>query len=223
MEAKFIRKILEPKKSLGAIFKKKRLDKKINLKKISQLTLIRYPYLLNLEKNNFKSLPPEPYGSFFVKRYAEFLGLDSDYYVLWYQREVNILPDESQVRPPEEIKFSIWSFLRRRLRFFLLAIIIFFGLSIFLSYEVIGFTKGPYLKIISPTNEEVFIKDSLYKIRGITDKESTVSLNGKLIDIKDGTFEEEVILKPGRNQFLVEATDNLNKKTQISLLLWRLD
>jgi len=221
MEAKFTKKDICPRETLGEVLKNQRIARGISLKNAARKTLIRYRYLYELEKNNFKALPPEPYGSFFVKKYAEFLGLDSKYISLWYQRETNIL-NFSETIVPKEFKFSLWSLLKRRLLFILLSMFALAALSLFMAYEVLGFTQGPFLKVVSPALNESYTKESVYTIRGISEEGTSVYLNGTLIESKNGIFEKEVVLKPGRNEFLIEGIGSLNKKTEKSFIIWSL-
>ncbi|MCD6422361.1 helix-turn-helix domain-containing protein [bacterium] len=213
-------KILHQSSSFGKKLKKARLRKGLSLREVALKTQIRYPYLKALEEERFKSLPPEPYGSFFVKRYAQFLGLSSKHFVLWYQREINV-KKPSLTRPPEEIKFSLLGFLRRKLRYILAGILLAFAISSFLAYEVASFTKGPFLKIVNPAQEKLVASQPTMILRGVVDEEASLKLNGTLLEVKEGTFEQEVVLKPGYNRFVFEAEDTLGRKTEKVIEIWR--
>jgi len=223
MEAKFSRRTIETPKSLGRTLRSRRLKKGITLKEAAQKTMVRRHYLYYLETNQFKLLPPEPYGSYFVKRYADFLGLNTEEIVVWYQQEIGARQkDSGMVNPPEEVRFSVLGFFRQRLRYFILGGLAILLLSSFLAYEVVGFTQGPYLNIVAPEQEEISTKEALFTIRGVADKESSLTLNGELIELDSGVFEKEVVLKPGQNRFVLEAQDNLGKKTKREIVIWRL-
>lgn len=223
MEAKFSRHIIESPKSLGQTLKSKRLKKGITLKEAAQKTMIRKNYLCYLENGRFKLLPPEPYGSYFVKRYADFLGLDSGKMLVWYQQEIGACQKSSDnLNPPEEVRFSIFGLLRQRLRYFVLGGLAVLLLSSFLAYEVVGFTQGPYLNVVVPPQKETTISEALFVIKGVADKESSLTLNGELIELDSGVFEKEVVLKPGQNRFVLEAQDNLGRKTKKEVIIWRL-
>ncbi len=223
MEARFFKRIIESPRSFGQILRKKRLSKKISLKEAAKRTMIRRHYLYYLETEQFKRLPPEPYGSYFVKRYAEFLGLESQKMVIWYQQEIHARnKDADRVQPPEEVRFSFLGLLRQRFRYFLLGGLAVLLLSSFLAYEVVGFTKGPYLKVVAPEQTQIVTQEPLFTVRGVADHEATVTLNGELLELESGVFEKEVVLKPGKNIFVLEAKDNLGKKTTQEIVIWRL-
>ena len=58
-------------------------------------------------------------------------------------------------------------------------------------------------------------------LRGVVDEEASLKLNGTLLEVKEGTFEQEVVLKPGYNRFVFEAEDTLGRKTEKVIEIWR--
>ena len=55
---------------------KRRKERDLTLEKVTQTIKIRLPYLQSIEKGAWEELPGEVYVRGFVKRYADFLGLD---------------------------------------------------------------------------------------------------------------------------------------------------
>lgn len=56
----------------------RRKDRSLTLEKVSQIIKIRLPYLQAIESGHWDELPGEVYVRGFIKRYAGFLGLDTD-------------------------------------------------------------------------------------------------------------------------------------------------
>jgi len=199
--------------SLGRVFRKKRIKKGSSLKQVAKETLIRLAYLKDLEKNNFKDLPNEPYGSFFVKKYALFLGLNTKEMVLWYQREINVLKQNHELKTPQELHFSFFSFLRSKFRLILLGLFLIATVFSFMAYEVAGMAKGPKLSVIEPSKEQMITKNSLIVFKGVTDEEASIDIDGELASQEGGSFSQEVILAKGMNKIEITATDNSGKTT----------
>jgi cytoskeletal protein RodZ len=213
MIAGFKKKIIVDKATLGQTFRRARKQKEVSLKDAARATLIRLFYLKDLEEDNFKSMPTEPYGSFFVKKYAHFLGLSTKKMVLWYQRQANVLNDEQELEAPQELQFSFFGFLRSKLRVILVGLILIVVVTSFMAYEVAGMTQGPKLTVVAPSQNESVVSAALFKVSGVTDEESSVYIDGVLVDQNNGSFEHDVILAKGLNKIIVEAKDNVGKST----------
>ncbi|MEE2932331.1 MAG: RodZ domain-containing protein [Pseudomonadota bacterium] len=63
---------------VGQILRLLREERGLELRTISEILCIRYPYLEAIENSSFNDLPGPTYALGFVKAYAEHLGLDSD-------------------------------------------------------------------------------------------------------------------------------------------------
>lgn len=64
-------------KSIGKILKKTREKKGLSLEEVASQTRIHHDVLKNLEDDNFHLLPSPAYVKGFLKRYGEYLGLQS--------------------------------------------------------------------------------------------------------------------------------------------------
>lgn len=60
---------------LGYILRKTRLERKISLDDLQEVTKIRKRYLEAIEEGNYKVLPGSFYVRAFIKSYAEAVGL----------------------------------------------------------------------------------------------------------------------------------------------------
>ncbi|MGG1551208.1 helix-turn-helix domain-containing protein [Paenibacillus ferrarius] len=70
---------------LGYILRKTRLEKKMSLDELQEVTKIRKRYLEAIEEGNYKVLPGSFYVRAFIKSYAEALGLDPTEVLSMYQ------------------------------------------------------------------------------------------------------------------------------------------
>lgn len=209
----FKKKLIVSKLSFGQTLKKARKRKGFSLKFVAQKTLIRLIHLKDLENDKFDEMPQEPYGSFFVKKYAQYLGLSTKKMLLWYMRVANIVPNEKELNAPQELEFSFFGFLRSRLRVILVGLVLIVAVTSFMAYEVAGMAQGPKLSVVEPAQEESVIDASTFKVAGVVDEEASVFVDGEIIDQNKGSFECEVILQKGMNKIVIEAKDNLGKST----------
>ncbi|MFD0698314.1 helix-turn-helix domain-containing protein [Paenibacillus sp. GCM10027628] len=70
---------------LGYILRKARIDRKISLDDLQEVTKIRKRYLEAIEEGNYKVLPGSFYVRAFIKSYAEAVGLDPTEVLNMYQ------------------------------------------------------------------------------------------------------------------------------------------
>lgn len=83
--------------TVGMYLKYTRLSQKKTLDAVSKTLCIRKIYLKAIEESDFKELPPVPYGTGFIRSYAEYLGLNSDRIVQCYKEEAMPQKDEHTV------------------------------------------------------------------------------------------------------------------------------
>ncbi len=74
-------------KTIGEIFKQKRLHGNITIADVEKATKIRKTYIEALEGGNYDKLPPAAFTRGFVKNYSEFLGLPASEILALYRRE----------------------------------------------------------------------------------------------------------------------------------------
>ena len=74
-------------RTIGALLKERRKERKLTLGQISEITKIRSEYLKALEESNYDSFPSEVYLKGFLKNYAKFLGINTERALAMYRRE----------------------------------------------------------------------------------------------------------------------------------------
>lgn len=85
-------------REIGAALAERRKVRGLTIEKVTQVIKIRIPYLKAMEKGEWSDLPGDVYAKGFVKRYAQFLGLDGDKLLAPYLAERPV-SQENQNQP----------------------------------------------------------------------------------------------------------------------------
>ena len=89
-------------------------------------------------------------------------------------------------------------------------------LAAYLFYQVFSYFSAPRLVISSPEPNAI-VRQSDLEVRGKSDADSTVFVNGDLVALdREGNFQTKVSLFPGENKISVEAVSRRGQKTEIS-------
>ncbi len=196
----------------GEQLKEARKRKKISIDKASQDLVIKKNHLTALEEEDWKELPEPTFVKGYIKSYAEYLGIDQDYTLALYRREF----DESKF-PQEKIS-------REKRRFFVtpsriintifaLAVVAFIA---YLSLQYLSILSSPKLELASP-KEDFTTSAPAIQIEGKTEKDATVSVNGKFIPVTEsGSFSYEYVLSNGKNQIEIISAFRLSPKSKVT-------
>ncbi|PWA13566.1 hypothetical protein DCC39_01340 [Pueribacillus theae] len=92
---------------LGEQLKQARINKKMSLEEVQELTKIQKRYLESIEEGEFDKLPGSFYTKAFVKSYAEAVGLNYDVLLEEYGHELPKLPQTVESFPPRRSRASI--------------------------------------------------------------------------------------------------------------------
>jgi len=101
-----------------------------------------------------------------------------------------------------------------------IAIIAFFLLVAgYAYYEARGILFGPQINISSETTE---VHEPFIAIKGQADRITSLSMNGKDIDVtEEGEFNEPYLLSPGLNRITLDATDKYgNHRAQVMQIVY---
>jgi cytoskeletal protein RodZ len=99
--------------SIGKSLKKARQKKGVSLQEAASQTKIHYSVLENLEADNFEQLPSPMYVKGFLKRYAEYLGIESagliDRYLATHPKDPNqvLILEGKKISPDLLSKFLV--------------------------------------------------------------------------------------------------------------------
>jgi hypothetical protein len=92
-------------------------------------------------------------------------------------------------------------------------LVIFFVLVLGYGYfEAQGFLRGPSIQIASGTT---VVHDQLVRIQGKAARISSLSMNGKQIQVtEDGSFDQPYLLSEGVNRIVLDAKDTYGRTTR---------
>lgn len=213
---KFKTKRVETILTVGECLKRKREDLKLSLKNISEKLKIKKIYLEDLEEGNHQNLPPDVYVRGFIKSYARFIELDPEKMADIYNRERKI---KNKIEGnSKENKIYKTSFASRNYAIITPKIIAAFCTLLILSivgyylwHQISSFNSTPYLFISSP-HKDWLVNDAHLIVTGETEQEAIVKINGQdvFVDL-EGYFQENIVLQPGENVLVIEATNKFSK------------
>lgn len=202
-------------KTAGEILKTAREKKGIGLEEVASTTKIKKKFLENIEANKFQDFSSAVAVRGFVKNYAEFLGLSSGPVLAVFKRDFTDRKKKNLVvgganRPVDQSVFC-WS---PRLTLVAVVGFVFLTLMAYLGYQYFSLVKKPKLEVFSPQEgQEVLTKE--IEVVGKADPDTTVSVNGNLVSSSGGDFRSLILLLPGENKIVLEATNQLGKKTTV--------
>lgn len=214
--ALFNRKVIERSKTLGERLRKVRQEANVSLEDAEAATQIRKQYLAAIEAGDYSLLPGPVYIEKFLKRYAEFLKVSSDFVLdLYHQQDKKVLkkryhPDYALPSRTVRRAFITPQVVR------LLAICIVIAACLaYLIFEIGNIFSPPRLTVDSPPDATTVAQDSI-EVRGTTEPEVTVLINGQQVFLdEDGNFSETVTLKEGLNVITVSAAKKRSKPTTV--------
>lgn len=169
-----------------------------------------------LEQCDFEQLPfSAMYKKQCIRRYAKALHMPADPLVQQFEQEEN---QESK----EPFRFVPKATLIDKLHLrnipmifrSLLTVGTLLCLLAYLGVQIQHIITPPSLTLVSPDNG-LLINASSIAVRGQTEQDTTVSVNGKLINFNEhGGFEETIELLPGLNTIVVSAQKKHGKSTK---------
>lgn len=206
---------------LGEVLRTAREAKGVDLTRAERETKIRSRYLSALERSEYRELPGAVYTRGFLRNYGVYLGLDPEYLIDLYRLETATQTTERPTvpAPPRPIA-------ARRSRAFVVTpgavvasiLTILVGvLVVWLGWEFVNFARTPELRILEPAGDVTGYTQMRYTIRGITEPNARVSVDGlrenPSVDAdEEGSFRVTVNLVPGSNVITLTAFDPLTRR-----------
>ena len=218
----FKRKIINSQKTVGKKLKEARRKQKLTLEQAEETTKVRSKYLAAIEADRWREFPSRVYVLGFVKRYSEYLGLNSREILSEFNREFGsspqiFTPRSRSEKPVERVIIT------PRLVIGIFIVIFVAGIIGYIVYSVNKFSKPPQIEITAPTAEIVDKKDIV--IEGNTSDTAIVEINSQLVNVDDkGHFSQPVELTPGVNYFEVRSKSRLGEEsTKVLKILYELN
>lgn len=200
-------------KTVGEILSAKRKKKKVDIQAVAEATKIRPRFIKAIEKNDFNQLPSASTAYGFIKNYASYLRISSQYVLAIFRRDFyedkkgKIIP-RGLVKPLDSPKI-----LRSpRIGLFLLTGLFIIALLVYLASQYFSLVRGPFLEVTAP-QEKTNTPLSLIEVTGKTEPDATVQVNGQLTNVSSrGKFSQMVNLNEGKNLIVIEATSKFGRK-----------
>lgn len=202
--------------TLGERLKKLRLERRLSLGDVSKSTKIQAKYIEYLEEGEYSKLPADVYVKGFLKSYAIFMGLNEAILIKQYLREKGIHSNIKKIDESDKlsrpINFSSFVVTPKIIAASVTAVLV-IGCFAYLYRQVNSFVSSPRLFISSPSDGSS-VDSKAITVKGIAEKDSSVSINGQnvLVD-EQGQFQEEVGLQPGVNAITVKAINRFEKES----------
>ncbi len=209
-------------KTVGQILKKTRQEKDLKLTDISKITRIHTKYLEALEKDEYWQLPSGATARGFIRNYGAALGLAPDIILSLFRRDFTedksgqIIP-RAVVTPAAPASFY-WT---PRYTIITSVVLVLGVLSLYL-YREYKILSSPPMVVIDFPKPNAEIKESEIEIKGKTEPDTLLSVNGEKIDLAtDGSFVYKVKFSPGENTLTFRAlgvrgkTTTLNRTIQV--------
>lgn len=193
-------------------------DKNFTVEDVERLTRVPLKNIIALKEGKLEQLPANVFVKGYLKQIAKIL--DIDFEGLWnmYLEEYNLkMPARPDLLPSNRFESSreITHHILKTLRYIpIVAIIItIVGFIVFQSKNLFG---EPKLKIISPAFEMIETSENPFVIEGEGQPHSYITINNKEIYLgDDGKFSEQVNLREGLNEIIIESVNRTGKKKTI--------
>ena len=206
--------------TLGGLLKKEREEMGFSVEKAANALRVRQEYLLNVESDNYKQLPPDVYISGFLKSYARLLNLDEKQVVNVYRHQEKV--EKKNVKNTKEKRLQKKRSIHKLPRIIMTPEIIFSGILMLVVVVITAyflraagnFSLPPTLEITSPKENET-VKEERLKIIGKVSNNSDLEINGQKITLGEGgKFETELILMEGMNEIRIKAQNKFEKSLE---------
>lgn len=185
-------------RTVGSVLKNARLGKKLDLKQVEAATKIKSRILARIETDELGAFKSFGHVQGLIKNYAEFLGLDTDYLIAIFRRQVNL----PATRASSKIKFPRLS-VSFRTQFVVLAILV--SVFVYLAFQLVNLRAGPRLEVRQPAPGAVVHLPKI-EVAGVADSESQITINGQKVPTNlAGEFSAEFDLTPGVNTIEIIA------------------
>lgn len=204
--------------SVGDLLKQARTKKKLTFTEISSITKIPKSTLIAIEKNQLDKLPSQTYLTGFIKNYSKVVDLDPVKTIAIFRRD-NQSTKRKKILPkgltqPLNSPWQLNPTFRTIVTLSLITLLFF----AYLGFSIFKLLKPPKLIITQPEN--AITATSPVLVKGQTDRDATLTLNGKTINLEpDGRFTTVFNGLEGTHELKLISTSRRNKATQKSIHL----
>lgn len=215
-------------KTIGRLLKEKRKSKDLSFDAISEIIKINPEYLEALENANYAKFPSEVYIKGFLRNYSRFLGIDPNHALALYRREQENSISSPSIKVVDKIRNKGFDLTINRKRLLtLLVIVLIISSIIYIGTNVFNVFQEPNLKLEKPisldkgsSGEYISNTDSI-TLEGLSDIGNKLVINGH--EYRVNSFEQfnvDIKLQKGKNNILLSAQNQFNRKSEISLFVF---
>lgn len=202
-------------KTAGQLLQSTRLLKKYELDEVSKITKIRPTFLRLIEADNYSQLPNGATARGFIHNYSEFLGLNPEHILAIFRRDF-VENSLGQIVPRGMVesvtKSNVWT-PKTTITAGVVLVFLIFGIYLFYQFKIL--TGPPSVKLFEPP-PSVTTTESSIQVRGQTDPEATIAINGQLVALeKGGMFSLRITLNSGLNIVNILATAKSGKSVTL--------
>lgn len=208
---------LKKSETIGERLKKQREQLGLTLIEVAHRIQAPPQFVQALEEDDYKRFPAKVYALGFFKRLLQELavpdseewlkGFNNEWGVRMFRKTKEAVPlPENRGEEPYITPARLWTGM---------GILLFVVLLIFLSLRFTNFVTMPELNLEMPREQEVLEKPAV-KIKGRTEKESQLTVNGRGIKIDgQGNFEEDIELVTGLNTLEFRTQNRFGKESKV--------
>lgn len=209
----FTPKRLPSDESFGEKLRQARRFKNLKLEDIAKKINISAKYLNALEEENLDNLPNGLYQKKFLREYANYLDIDPSELTSQLEEKMGSFStsDPFSQKILKKSKFLVFPKIIRN-SLIVLGVIICFLYLIFYFQKII---LAPKLIITQP-EKNLLVKETTFEIKGTTDKEAEVKINGELVlNTNNGEFSKIINLKKGLNSITIKAKKKYSQEQTV--------
>ncbi|MCF7794861.1 helix-turn-helix domain-containing protein [Patescibacteria group bacterium] len=196
--------------TLGEKLKNAREKEHLSLERVVKNIGIKKKYLKSLEDNNLKGLPGGLYAKKFIKQYSKYLNLDQDEIDKHIEKLLNHTDSHNNYFSHKKLSKKRFLVFPKIVRTILIITVV-LACLLYLGFYFNNLISPPQLKIISPQPNQI-INKGFVDIKGETDPETEVYINGSTVLIDDNSyFEKKINLKKGLNKIIIEAKQRYSR------------
>lgn len=210
----FTKKSLNYSHGLGARLKAARELRQMTLEVAARRLGIRLEYLVAIEEDRFSHLPAGLYSKNYIKEYATLLKLPANEIKDWLNNNLEIINENNDpfsqkiVRRQEFIVFP-------KLIKNIALILVFLACLFYLGFYFKKIIFPPELIIYQP-DKNLKITENFIEIKGLTEPEAELSINGEaILNTNKGNFATVINLKKGVNNIIITAKKKYSSEASV--------
>lgn len=203
--------------TIGERLRKRREKLGLSIKDVAKELQTSHKFIQALEEDRYEIFSAKIYAQGFLQKMLKLLAIEEKDEMLHEftgEWEVRVLNEKRKsFSLPEYRRNQHW--LTPKRIGITVGGIIFLILFIFLTIQVRGFVSPPIFELYKP-GKNALISEPLAEIRGRTEKESRLTINGREVRIDQyGNFKDEIDLLPGVNELNFAVENRFGKKTEV--------